>query len=82
MAKRSKPIHLTKICNGFQCKAACDRYFKVTPLEAIIKGYSRPRLSKGTFDPTKVTCKRCLKSGDYKTAVDKVKYPLFFLKDN
>jgi len=82
MAKRSKPIHLIKLYYGCECNAVCDYDIAVTPIEATIKDYPRPYKSKGTFNPNKVTCKRCLKSEDYKTAMDRVKYPLFFLKEN
>ena len=72
-----KPIHLIKLCYGYECSAVCDRYVNVTPIEATIKDYPRSWKPKGTFNPKKVTCKRCLKTEDYKTAVDKIKYPLF-----
>lgn len=83
MAKaRVKPIHLIQIRWSHNCCAVCDRYIETEPIEAnIIKKFSKRDSSKGTFDPTKVTCKRCLKSEDYKTAMDKINYPLFFLKD-
>lgn len=84
MAKpRVKPIHLTVQC-GYRCKAACDYYCIVIPIEStIIRGnHNTNNYSKGTFDPTKVTCKRCLKHSDYKIAMDRIKYPLFFLKEN
>ncbi len=80
MAKQSKPIHLITMW-GCRCKAVCDRGVMVEPIGSLIR--VRPissYLSKGTFDPTKITCKRCLNSEDYKTAMDRIKYPLFFLE--
>jgi len=84
MAKQSKPIHLT-VQWGYRCKAACDYYCGVVPIEAIIIGGDGSSIrcwSKGTFNPKKVTCKRCLKHPNYKTAMDKIKYPLLFWKEN
>ena len=77
-----KPIHLIELRYGYKCVAVCDSCIGVAPIEATIKDRPRSYMSKGTFDPTKVTCKRCLKHEDYKTAMDKIKYPLFFLKEN
>jgi len=80
MAKaRVKPIHLIKQYNC-RSKAVCDIWCMVAPIEATIIGRGSSYDSKGTFDPRKVTCKRCLKHKDYKLALDKVKYPLLFLK--
>lgn len=81
MAKQSKLIHLTTI-DCCDCVATCNRYTTVVPIEAVIKKYTRSTVPKGTFDPTKVTCKRCLKHKDYKIAMDKIKYPLFHWKEN
>ena len=79
--KKSKPIHLIKLYNC-RSKAVCDIWCVVAPIEATIIGRSSSYDSKGTFNPKKVTCKRCLKHPDYEEAMDKVKYPLFFLKEN
>ena len=73
-----KVVHLIKQF-GSRSKAVCDRWVAVVPIGALIIGCPSMYLSKGTFDPEKVTCKRCLKSGDYKIAMDRLKYPLFFL---
>ena len=83
MAKaKDKPIHLIQQW-AYNSKATCDYYFSVVPIEATnIGGGIRPLLSKGTFDPTKVTCKRCLKHPLYKEAIDKIDYPLLFWKEN
>jgi hypothetical protein len=81
MAKqRVKAIHLIKQF-GTRCKAVCDIWCCVVPIEATIIGRKDSYNSKGTFNPTKVTCKRCLKHPNYKEAIDRVKYPLFFLKE-
>jgi len=73
-----KPIHLIKIKYSCECLATCDNNVGVLPLEAIIcSSYSR-LFPKGTFNPKKVTCKRCLKHRDYKEALEKIKYPLLF----
>lgn len=86
MAKaKVKPIHLIKLHYGYECYAVCNCdniSCGITPIDATIKDRPRYWKSKGTFDPTKVTCKRCLKSQDYKDAMDRIKYPLFFLKEN
>ena len=73
-----KVVHLIEQF-GSRSKAVCNRWVPVVPIEALIIGCPSMYLSKGTFDPEKVTCKRCLKSGDYKIAMDRLKYPLFFL---
>ena len=81
MAKQNKVIHLIQFTWSYRCHSVCDRYIKIEPIEAIIKVGSRRDSSKGTFNPTKVTCKRCLKHPDYKEAMDRVKYPLLFWKE-
>ena len=82
MAKaKVKPIHLIKIRYGYRCNAVCDKYCRVKPIEAFIKEYDTNHCAKGTFNPTKVTCKRCLKHPLYKEAMDKINYPLLFWKE-
>jgi len=54
----------------------------VIPIESTIKLYCSNYATKGTFNPTKVTCKHCLKHPKYKEAMDRVKYPLLFWKEN
>lgn len=82
MAKaKVKPIHLIRQYNC-RSKAVCDIFCLVAPIEATIIGRSSPYDVKGTFNPKKVTCKRCLKHSDYKEALDKIKYPLLFWKEN
>ena len=80
MAKRNKVIHLIKLY-GYRCKATCY-YCNVVPIEGTIVDSCPSQASKGTFNPTKVTCKRCLKHPDYKTAMDKIDNPLFYWKEN
>ena len=83
MAKQSKtkPVHLI-VQYACRSKAVCNIWCMVAPIEATIIGRSSPYDSKGTFNPKKVTCKRCLKHPDYKTAMDKIKYPLLFWKED
>lgn len=81
--KQSKPIHLTKIRHNYNVVAVCDKYINIQPIEATIK--DRCTMSepvRGTFNPKKVTCKRCLKHPKYKEALDREKYPLLFWKEN
>lgn len=78
--KKQKPTHLIQLRYGYECRAVCDS-FAITPIEATIKMYFYLKRSKGTFNPTKVTCKRCLKHSKYKEAMDRVKYPLLFWKE-
>lgn len=80
--KKPKPIHLTKFNYGYECIAVCDNYFNVEPIEATVKRCPKRNSAKGTFNPKKVTCKRCLKHSDYKVALDKVNNPLFYWKEN
>ena len=82
MVKQSKPIHLTVIMCSYYCRAACDTYINVEPIESVIKIRPYDKSPKGTFDPTKVTCKRCLKHPFYKEAMDKINYPLLFWREN
>ena len=83
MAKqRVKPIHLILYKCNYGCFAICDMYLEIVPIEAIVKKYTNYRDCKGTFNPKKVTCKRCLKHPDYKEAMDKIKYPLLFWREN
>ena len=79
--EKQKAIHLIRLKYGYQCSAVCDRCIPIEPIEATIKGRSIKR-PKGTFNPKKVTCKRCLKSCDYKGALDKVNNPLFYWREN
>lgn len=82
MAKQNKVVHLITMYNS-NCKAVCDIWVRVRPIDKnIIKRRTDSIYSLGTFDFTKVTCKRCLKHPDYEIAMDKIKYPLFFLKEN
>ena len=78
---KPKPVHLITQTR-YSSRATCDYYVRVVPLEAtLVEGiYSSD--SKGTFNPKKVTCKRCLKHPKYKEAMDRVKYPLLFWKEN
>ena len=78
---KPKAIHLI-IQYGCQSRAACDRFCSVKPVEATIVSSGYSNYSKGTFDPKKVTCKRCLKHTSYREAMDRVKYPLLFWKEN
>lgn len=81
MPKQSKPIHLIAMYDS-RCKAICDIWCAVRPIDKnIIKGRAATYYSLGTFDPAKVTCKRCLKHPIYKKALDRIKYPLLFLKE-
>jgi len=77
-----KPIHLIIIRYGSYCRAVCNKYTEVTPFEATLKQYSPHNAPNGTFDPGKVTCKRCLKHTLYKEALDKVNHPLFYWREN
>lgn len=83
MAKaRVKPIHLITMC-FCRCKTICDIMLIVEPIDNIIR--VRPissYMSKGTFNPKKVTCKRCLKHSDYKLAMDKINNPLLYWREN
>lgn len=81
--KKQKPIHLTVIRYGCDCTAACSEYIGAEPIDIdIIKKYRRRGSPKGTFDPRKVTCKRCLKHPYYKEVLDRMKNPLFYWKEN
>lgn len=82
MAKvKVKPIHLIVMRNA-SCRAVCDYYCSAIPIDKnVIKVRVNSLYSKGTFNPEKVTCKRCLKQPKYKEAMDRVKYPLLFLQE-
>ena len=79
MKNKNKPIHL--ITCGYHCSAICDKYVYVVPIEAILKLSNYHSACKGTFNPKKVTCKRCLKHPDYKIAMEKIKYPLLYWRE-
>jgi len=80
MASAKGKIHLIYIKYGSRCVGTCD-HFDVVPINVVVK--KGPHLKKplGTFDPTKVTCKRCLNHPDYKEVIDKVNNPLFYWKE-
>jgi len=79
MAKQNRPIHLIMMSNCI-CRAVCDWCVSVRPVDKdIIKKRTDSCYALGTFNFKKVTCKRCLKHPKYKEAMDRVKYPLFFL---
>lgn len=83
MAKaKIKPIHLVRLGYNCTCRAVCDRHYRVIPIEAFIKADNIDHFAKGTFNPKKVTCKRCLKHPDYKLAMNKVNNPLFYWREN
>ena len=77
-----KSIHLIIYKVHFGAHAVCDRYIEIVPIEATIRAYEGHNDPKGTFNPKKVTCKRCLKTSDYKTALDKINNPLFYWREN
>lgn len=79
--KKPKPVHLILLNFACTCKAVCNRYNRVIPIESTIRD-SLWYKSKGTFNPKKVTCKRCLKKPLYKEALDKVNNPLFYWREN
>jgi len=83
MAKQNKqkPIHLISIRYDCKCRAVCDMCLGVGPIETIFCLGLRNDYPKGTFDPKKVTCKRCLKHPGYKEAMEKIKYPLFHWRE-
>jgi len=80
--KKPKAIHLIKLKYGYECCSVCDRNIDIEPIEATIKFHYYLKRSKGTFNPKKVTCKRCLKHPNYKLALDKVNNPLFYWREN
>lgn len=77
-----KPIHLIYTRWHSRMMAVCDYWgMEVRPIESIIVDCPN-HYSSGTFDPKKVTCKRCLKRPQYEEAMDKIDNPLFYWKDN
>ena len=78
--KKQKPIHLITQ-SGYRTRATCDYYTRVVPLEATIMEDIYYKVNKGTFNPKKVTCKRCQKNDLYKEALDKVNNPLFYWRE-
>lgn len=64
--------------DGFSSVAECT-WQNVMPIEDL--GNRHSGSLKGTFDPHKVTCKNCMKSVNYKNALDKVDNPLFYWRE-
>ena len=78
MAKQKvKPIHFIYIGFYTGCFAVCGSNI-VIPIEYKLNSGGHDTNNIGTFDVTKVTCKKCFKKEFYKEALDKIKYPLFF----
>ena len=78
---KNKPIHLILLEYGCECRAVCKTAMLVEPIETIVSKYPVYKPPKGTFNPKKVTCKRCLKHHDYKIAIEKIKYPLLYWRE-
>jgi hypothetical protein len=82
MAKQSKPIHMICILFHGSSKRLCDIYANgIRPIETTIKCNNYNSTSIGTFDPKKVTCKKCLKNSKYKEVLEKANNPLFYWKE-
>lgn len=81
MAKqRVRPIHYIYLTHYTECHTVCNTENNAIPIENIMRRRHCTD-NKGTFDVTKVTCSRCLKTDFYKEALDKSKHPLFFWKE-
>jgi len=79
--KKKRPIHFV-YQRGDYVYAACDLDISIEVIEILIRNYTNSCWAKGTIDPKKVTCKRCLKHRIYKEALDKTEHPLFYWKEN
>lgn len=79
--KKKKVIHLISMSYTF-CQSLCCQN-NIFPIEDSLDIQNdKQYYNSGTFNPKKVTCKRCLKHNKYKEAVDKVENPLFYWKDH
>jgi len=78
---KKKSIHFIDIyyCS---CRAICSLDVDVHPIEDKCDFYKAKKWNNlGTFDVTKVTCKKCLKSKVYKDYIKKLdaeEMPLFY----
>lgn len=80
---KKKPIHLIVIRFDGLNRAVCNKYgINCHPIEDKLNYYkNRHYHNLGTFDVTKVTCKKCLKSKIYKDYIKKLdaeEMPLFY----
>jgi len=76
-AKANKPIHFIFLSYEVECRALCNFAYYAVPIEDKMNDGCYTGNDIGTFDVTKVTCKRCINNEFYKEALDKIKYPLF-----
>lgn len=78
-----KPIHMIYIIGETYNRALCNLWgYGVRPIETKLCEYKDKNLSIGTFNPKKVTCKRCLKDPSYIEILDKANHPLFHWRDD
>ena len=78
-----KPIHMIIILYRGSCRRLCDIYANgIRPIETIIKCNNYNGTAIGTFNPKKVTCKRCLNNEKHKEVLSKANHPLFHWRDN
>ena len=84
MAKlKVKPIHFIYTMYTARSRALCNIYgYDIRPIEAKLFQYKEDSgVSMGTFNPKKVTCKKCLKNPKYIEVLDKANHPLFHWKE-
>ena len=75
-------IHLIHTRWWSVMRAACNKYeLDVRPIESVIVSYEDGSRSIGSFNVTKVTCKKCLKLQVYKYLKDKYSHPLFYWRE-
>jgi len=79
---KKRPIHFIYIDYYTDTCMICNTDNKVVPIEYKMNDGCYFTNNIGTFDATKVTCKRCLKNEFYKEALDKVNHPLFHWREN
>lgn len=79
--KKKRPIHFV-YQYSYSSLTACSGSSYVEIIDMPIRKRMTSDFSKGTIDPKKVTCKRCLKNKYYKEALDKAEHPLFYWKEN
>lgn len=80
--KKNKPIHFIHLKHEYRCVAACNIWMvNTSPIEHLPTSRLFPNDAWGTFNVKRVTCKNCLKTKEYKEALDRDKYPLFHWRE-
>ena len=79
---KAKPIHFIYLVYSLECRTVCNKDNGAVPIDFKAQRRIYYTDNIGTFDVTKVTCKKCRNTSFYKEALDKINHPLFFWRES